>query len=364
MAQQLRAFEIRRPSNFHVHLRWGELMHTVAHISTKHCLYVKVMPNVQLVPGGPYLVTGWQLEQYRDALEPLLHPDVEVLYVLYLTEDMSRQDILDAHRIFGDRLYFKWYPRAGTTNSDAGFLDLRSAYPQIEVIDDLDLILSIHGEVLPNKNLKDMTPQELAEHYATAEQRFVPQLVDLESDFSLRFIVEHLSSAEGVDYIMGSRNGVAATVTSQHLWLTDADLHNCHNCCLPRVKGAQHRRALRAFVTSGSPKAIFGDDTAPHPEIKKIEDGANGVFSGPISPSLVAEVFEAELPDTMWMNRYEQFMSLNGPRFHGLPEPDEADTIMLVEEPWDVPAKVGDVVPFLAGQTMQWRVHDDRYNAA
>lgn len=362
MAQELRSFKIRRPSNFHVHLRWGELMHTVAHVSTKHYRYVKAMPNVKLTPDGPYLVNSFLLMQYRRELEQLLHPDVEVLYVLYVTEDMSRQDILDAYEIFGDRLYFKFYPRAGTTNSDAGFVDLRSAYPQIEVIDELGLILSIHGEVPPHKPLKDMTPGEQAKHYAKAEQRFLPQPEALETDFpNLRFIVEHLSSSEGVDYIMGARDGVAATVTSQHLVLTDADLDDCHNCCVPRVKGAKHQRALRAFVTCGSSKVFFGDDTAPHPVVDKVEKGANGVFSGPVSLPLVAEVFEAELPDTAWMHQYESFVSLAGPRFHGLREPDRRDTITLVEDSWQVPSMVGNVVPFMAGEELGWRVYDPRY---
>ena len=53
------------------------------------------------------------------------------------------------------------------------------------------------------------------------------------------------------------------------------------------------------------------------------------------------------------LDRLQGFASEFGPAFYGLPV--NTDTVTLERAPVTVPERIGDVVPFHAGETLGWR---------
>ncbi len=106
-----------------------------------------------------------------------------------------------------------------------------------------------------------------------------------------------------------------------------------------------------AAATSGDSGFFLGTDSAPHSRgAKECASGCAGVFSAPVALPLVAEIFEAA--DAL--DRLEQFTSVAGARFYGLPLNE--GSIVLRREPWQVPLEYTGVVPFLAGHSLVWSV--------
>jgi dihydroorotase len=244
----------------------------------------------------------------------------------------------------------KLYPANATTNAAHGVADVATLHPALEAMQRIGMPLLVHGEVTdPAVDVFDR------------EAVFIDRVLHgLARDFpALKIVFEHITTAEAVAFVEESGPNVAATVTPQHLIINRNALFDGglrpHAYCLPVAKRERHRQAVRRAATSGSPKFFLGTDSAPHAaEKKEAACGCAGIFNAPFALEAYATVFEEEGA----LDRFEAFASENGPNFYGLPLNE--DRIVLERAPVSVPdalpAAGSSVVPFLAGETLGWRL--------
>jgi dihydroorotase len=335
---------LTRPDDWHVHLRDGSGLHDVVTHTAARFARAIVMPNLD----PPVTTTDAALD-YRRRILQARPPgsDFEPLLTLYLTDTLAPAEI---HRAAasGQIHAVKLYPAGATTNSENGVTDIHRVYPTLEAMQREGLPLLVHGEVTdPQIDVFDR------------EQVFLDRvLTHLHSDFpDLRIVLEHVTTAEGVEFVESAGTRMAATITAHHLLLNRNALFRGglrpHHYCLPVLKRERHRRALVAAATGGNPRFFLGTDSAPHPRgAKESGCGCAGIFSAHAALELYAEVFEAEGA----LDRLEAFASHNGADFYGLPR--NQGTITLHRRGWEVPEELafGDetLVPLRAGETVGW----------
>jgi dihydroorotase len=211
---------------------------------------------------------------------------------------------------------------------------------------DIGMVLCVHGEVTdPEVDVFDR------------EAVFIDRVLSplLQELPELRVVFEHVTTEEAVQFVEDSPASVAATITPQHLHINRNAMLvggiRPHAYCLPIAKREKHRQVLRKAATSGSPKFFLGTDSAPHPRgAKESACGCAGIFNAPFALESYLTVFETEGA----LDRFEGFASENGPRFYGLPLNE--GTITLMREPSEVPEEIGGVVPFHAGEMLDWRL--------
>ena len=184
-------------------------------------------------------------------------------------------------------------------------------------------------------------------------------LAPMRRDFpALKVVLEHITTAESVQFVRAAGPALAATITAHHLRIDRQALFDGglrpHAYCLPVAKRRHHRTALRQAAISGDPKFFLGTDSAPHrKQDKESACGCAGIFSAPVALESYALTFDEEGA----LDRLEAFASEFGPRFYGLPLNE--GTITLHREAQTVPETTtrGDVcvVPFHAGETLAWR---------
>jgi dihydroorotase len=337
---------LRRPDDWHLHLRDGASLASVVGATARVFGRAIVMPNLK-----PPVTTVDAALAYRDRILGAAGPSSRFvpLMTLYLTDDTSADEIAKA-KASGAIVAVKVYPAGATTNSDAGVTSLDRARHAIAAIEKHGLVLSLHGEVTD----ADVDVYDRERVYI---ERTLRKLV---RDFpGLRIVLEHVTTREAAEFVASAGANVAATITPQHLmWSRNAMLVGGvrpHFYCLPILKRETHRRALVAAATSGSRKFFLGTDSAPHArDLKEHACGCAGCYSAPLALELYAEAFE----DAGALDRLEGFASLHGAAFYGLAPHD--DTVTLVRDPWTVPDAYpfGDdtVVPLRAGETVRWRL--------
>jgi dihydroorotase len=306
------------------------------------------MPNLQ-----PPVVTTRQALAYRDRVLDALPPggDFQPLMTLYLTDETSPDEVRtasDCDHVVGVKLY----PAGATTHSDSGVTDLERVAAVLETMQEIDMPLLVHGEVTdPEVDIFDR------------EKVFIDRVLDplVRRWPGLRVVLEHVTTRDGVQFVADGSSRLAATVTPQHLLLDRNDLLvggvRPHHFCLPVLKAREHREAVVQAATGADPRFFLGTDSAPHPRHKKESACASaGVFSAHGAIELYAEAFE----NAGALDRLEEFASLRGPAFYGLPP--NGDTITLERSPTGVPASYpfGDdvVVPLRAGESIRWSVVD------
>jgi dihydroorotase len=335
MSEQL---QVGVASDFHVHLRQGEMLASVAPLvrggGVGRCM---VMPNTR-----PPVVTADDVARYRAELTPHL-PGVDLLFSLYLDRRMSAEGLAAASA--AGAVAVKCYPRGVTTNSAGGVEDLAAYADLFGVMQELGMVLQFHGE-MPSSAGPEIC-------IMNAEQRFLPQLERIHAQFpKLKIILEHVTTRAAVSCVQGLGESVAATITVHHLDLTVDDWAiNHHNYCKPPAKLPDDREALREVVRSGDPRFFFGSDSAPHAvSAKQTRGAAAGVFTTPYVLAYLADAFER----FGCLDRLGAFVSSHGCAFYGVdPLPGE---VTLLRESWQVPDEVAGVVPFRAGDTLAWRV--------
>ncbi|MBA3505242.1 MAG: dihydroorotase [Betaproteobacteria bacterium] len=337
---------IRRPDDWHLHLRDGALMTAVVGASARVFGKAIVMPNLQ-----PPVTTVAAARSYRDRIMAALPAATRFapLMTLYLTDNTPVEEIArsKASQIIHA---VKYYPAGATTNSESGVTALDRMYPVLAAMEKQGVVLSIHGEVAaPDIDMFDR------------ERVFLDAvLTHLLMDFpGLRLVLEHITTSDAAAFVHDAGSNVAATITPQHLLYSRnallAGALRPHLYCLPILKRESHRQALVAAATSGNPKFFLGTDSAPHARrLKESACGCAGCFSAHAAIELYAEAFE----DAGALPALEGFASHFGADFYGLPR--NADTITLTREPWRVPAvyPFGDdeIVPLRAGEAVRWRV--------
>ncbi len=341
-----RSLIIRRPDDWHLHLRDGAMLEGVLPAS-RHFARAIVMPNLV-----PPVATAADARAYRDRILAALPKgqDFEPLMTLYLTETTDPADVAAA-AAEGLVRAVKLYPAGATTNSASGVRDVERVMPVLERMADIGLPLCVHGEVTdPAVDIFDREAVFL-DRVLEPLRRRLPEL---------RVVLEHVTTANGVEYVLGAEN-MGATLTVHHLILNRNHLLvggiRPHFYCLPIVKRERHRLALRAAATGGDPRFFLGTDSAPHArDTKEAACGCAGVFTAPVAMGWLAQVFEEEGA----LDRLEGFASLHGPGFYGLPPNEGTIVLERSDEAVAVAPLVetgaGPVVVFDPGAPLHWRV--------
>ncbi len=326
---------IRKPDDFHLHLRQGSPLGDYVRASAEGFSRALVMPNTL-----PPVTDPPGMKSYKAQIEDAA-AGFEALMTFKILPDMSPAIVPEMKK--AGALAGKLYPAGATTNAEDGISCYRDVRDVLAAMEEEGLVLSIHGE----------------EPEATVLERESVYLRELESlvrDFPrLKIVLEHISTAEGLKFISFLPDHIAASVTVHHLLYTLEDLigggMNPHLFCKPVVKSEADRRALVDAVCSGHPKLFFGSDSAPHPREKK--EGplcAAGVFTAPAALPLLAELFEKENA----LDRLEAFVSEKGAQFYGLPL--NSGSITLEKRSWTLPDLIGGAVPLGAGEKMNWKI--------
>ena len=314
---------LARPDDWHLHLRDGAALRAVVADSALRFARAIVMPNLT-----PPVRSVEDARAYRQRILDALPAGArfEPLMTLYLTEATTPALILAA-KASGIVHAVKYYPAGATTNSQSGVTDLSRCDEVFAAMQDVGLPLLLHGEVTdPAVDVFDREAVFIERHGRALVERFP----------GLRIVMEHVSTREGVDFVLAAREGVAATLTPQHLLMNRnalfADGLRPHAFCLPVLKREAHRTALVAAAVSGNPRFFLGTDSAPHPRHAKESDcGCAGIYSAHAAIELYAEVFDAANA----LDRLESFASFHGPDFYRLPR--NTDSLTLVREPVPVP---------------------------
>lgn len=336
---------LRRPDDWHVHLRDGDMLRAVLGHTARQFARAIVMPNLQ-----PPVTTTALAIAYRERILAALKPGAhfQPLMTAYLTDGTDPDDIA---RGFQDGVLTacKLYPAHATTNSEHGVTDVRNIAGVLERMQEIGMPLLVHGEVTdPAVDIFDR------------EAVFIDRVYSkIAADFpTLKTVFEHITTAEAAAFVQDGGPNIAATVTPHHLRINRNAMFDGgirpHFYCLPVAKREQHRLALRRFATSGSPKVFLGTDSAPHAIGKKeAACGCAGVFNAPFAIESYAATFEEDGA----LDRLEAFGSENGPRFYGLPLNEDRIVLERGGEraPEQVADEVGGLKPFHAGETLAWR---------
>ncbi|MCZ6860745.1 MAG: dihydroorotase [Alphaproteobacteria bacterium] len=312
---------IRRPDDWHLHLRDGDIMRAVLPYTAAVFGRAIVMPNLI-----PPVTTKETAIAYRNRILKALPPGhrFEPLMTYYLTDATDDDDLREG---FEEGVFAaaKLYPAGATTNSESGVTSVERIYPILETMQKLGMPLLVHGEVVDSD--VDVFDREAV---------FIDRVLDpLRKDLpDLRIVFEHVTTAEAVDYVQANSEGLGATITPHHLVINRNSMFRGglrpHMYCLPVAKRENHRLALRAAATSADHRFFLGTDSAPHPSRDKESDcGCAGIFNAPTAMSCLAQIFDEENA----LGCLEAFTSLNGARFYGLPVNDDTVTLTKAAEP-------------------------------
>ncbi len=346
MSSQLTTLTLRRPDDWHIHLRDDEMLHTVLPHTSEHFGRAIVMPN--LVPPVTSVTAA---EAYRQRILDALPQEHQFtpLMTCYLTDSLYPDEI---ERGFTSKVFTaaKLYPAHATTNSSHGVTSIDHIAGVLARMEQIGMPLLIHGEVTDSHiDIFDREAQFIDKVLIPLRQRFP----------ALRVVMEHITTREAAQYVQEGNEFLAATITPQHLMFNRNHMLSGgirpHLYCLPILKRNIHQQALRDAVASGHPRFFLGTDTAPHTQSRKESScGCAGVFNAPTALAAYATVFE----ELGALTHLEAFCSLNGPAFYQLPVNEE--TITLTRREWTVPQAfaLGDesLIPFLAGETLHWQV--------
>ncbi len=337
---------IRRPDDWHVHLRDGDVMRGVLPYTARQFARAIVMPNL-----SPPIAGVAAAMAYRDRILAALPEGAAFtpLMTCYLTD---ASDPAELARGFADGVFTaaKLYPAHATTGSAHGVTDIANIHGVLEKMQDIGMPLLVHGEVTD-------AATDIFDREAVFIERILSPLLRRLPD--LKVVFEHITTSEAVAFVESSGPRVGATITPQHLHINRNAMFagglRPHAFCLPVAKREKHRLALRKAATSGSPKYFLGTDTAPHAvSAKESACGCAGIFNAPFALESYAAVFDEE--DAL--DRFEGFASEHGPRFYGLPLNE--GTITLARASVDVPATIDacgtPIVPFHAGDRLRWRM--------
>jgi dihydroorotase len=335
---------LRRPDDWHIHLRDGAMMATVLPLTARQFARAIVMPNL-----APPVTDIAAALAYRKRIVAALPAgsDFTPLMTAYLTDASDPAEIARGHEQ-GIFVAVKLYPAHATTNSAHGVTSIDRVMPVLERMAAIGMPLLIHGESTdPDVDVFDREAVFIDRTLAPLRRR-LPEL---------RIVLEHVTTAEAVAFVEAAGANLAATITAHHLMINRNAIFRGgirpHLYCLPIAKREKHRLALRRAAISGRPQFFLGTDSAPHAiPTKETACGCAGIFTAPCALELYAEVFEEE--DAL--DRFEAFASLNGPAFYRLPFNE--DRVTLRREACLVPETVGSgelaVAPFRAGERLRW----------
>ncbi|OGA73432.1 MAG: dihydroorotase [Betaproteobacteria bacterium RIFCSPLOWO2_12_FULL_65_14] len=337
---------IKRPDDWHLHLRDGPAMASVLRDTARRFARAIVMPNLK-----PPVRTTEEALAYRQRLLAAL-PDgaaFEPLMTLYLTDDTAPDEIARA-KLSGRVHAVKLYPAGATTHSDSGVTRVSRCFNALEKMQEVGLPLLIHGESTdPAVDVFDREKAFIEEVLGPLVDRF----------HGLKVVLEHITTRDAAQYVEVTGANVAATITAHHLLMNRNALFmggiRPHHYCLPVLKREEHREALVEAAVSGNPKFFLGTDSAPHPRRdKEAGCGCAGMYTAHAAIELYAVAFE----EAGALDKLEGFASVHGAQFYGLPV--NRETVTLAREEWRVPERVEfgseELVPLRAGETIPWKL--------
>jgi dihydroorotase len=328
---------IRRPDDFHVHLRDGAMLKAVLPFTAAQFARGVIMPNLV-----PPVTSVTDAKAYRERIlaARAASSDFQPLMTCYLTDETSPDEI---ERGFKDGVWVaaKLYPAGATTNAHHGVTDLPALAPVLERMEKISMPVLIHGEATdPAVDIFDREAM-------------------LKRHAGLKVVIEHVTTAETVDIVRAHASHTAGTITPHHLVINRTSLFQGglrpHLYCLPVAKRERHRLALRKAVTSGDACFFIGTDTAPHRRnAKEAECCSAGVFGGATALQTYVQVFDEEGA----LDRFEAFASVNGAKFYGLELNRGTITLERREAPVMAAVAVEDteVVVFRGGEKLPWSV--------
>ena len=341
---------IKRPDDWHVHLRDGVMMEAVLPYTARQFHRAIIMPNLVNPITTPRLA-----DEYKKRILQSLEANTEYskfmpLMTCYLTDETSGDIIAEGFE--GEHFFAaKLYPANATTNSSMGVTDVKNLVPVFSVMEQLGMPLLIHGEV------SDSSIDIFDREYVFMKEILTPLINEFPK---LKIVMEHITTKEAVEFVRINRKQVSATITAHHLIINRTNIFdggiNPHKYCLPIPKREVHRLSLREAATSGDSCFFLGTDTAPHRiGDKESSCGCAGIFSAVNALELYAQVFEEENA----LNKFEKFASLNGPAFYGLKANE--DKVNLSKKKWRVPDLIhisdgSSIIPFKAGETLDWKM--------
>ncbi|MCM2129461.1 dihydroorotase [Larsenimonas rhizosphaerae] len=340
---------IRRPDDWHLHLRDGDTLNTVLPHTSQLFARAIVMPNL-----APPITTLEMARSYRERILAALPEghDFTPLMTCYLNEHVTRDTLVHGHEQ-GILTAAKLYPANATTNSSHGVRDVADIYPLLDTMQRIGMPLLVHGEVTRGDiDIFDREKYFIDDVMSGIRQRF-PEL---------KVVFEHITTKEAAQFVQDGDEFLAATLTPQHLAQNRNDMLvggiRPHLYCLPILKRAEHQAALRQAVASGHPRFFLGTDSAPHVvAAKETSCGCAGVFNTSAALSVYADVFEQENA----LQHFEAFCSDNGPAFYGLPRNE--GTVTLTRTPTLMADHIGQgeqmFVPYKAGEHLSWSVKRD-----
>ena len=343
----INSIKIIRPDDWHVHLREGNMLEAVTRYSSRASHRSIVMPNLEIP-----ITTSQQARDYKEMILSVSKGNSFLpLVPCYLTETLNLVDFktaLEKNIFVGAKLY----PTNTTTNSSFGITKIENIFPMLEILENLNKPLLVHGEkVREDIDIFDREKFFIDEELDIIRNKFT----------NLKIILEHVSSEYGADYVNSNKN-IAGTITPHHLMLTKKDvflddLINPHHFCMPVVKTELDLLALRKYACSGNNKFFIGTDSAPHHVNTKIPNlkSKPGIFSAPCSIELYTSIFEEENA----LDQLENFCSINGPSFYNLPI--NSDYIELLKKKWIVPEytefKDVKIKNYMGGKELNWKIN-------
>jgi dihydroorotase len=342
MTQEL---TLTRPDDWHLHVRDGAALNVVVPHTAAQFARAIIMPNLK-----PPVTTAEQAMAYKNRILAAVPQGMvfEPLMTLYLTDNLDPAEIARAKA--AGVVACKLYPAGATTNSDAGVTDLRKIYPVLEAMQREGVLLLVHGEVTTSDiDLFDREAVFIERH-----------LMPLRRDFpGLKIVMEHITTAEAVQYVSAADSHLAATITVHHLLYNRNAIFTGgirpHYYCLPVLKRETHRQALVLAATSGDPRFFLGTDSAPHPaHLKEHATGCAGCYTAHAAIEMYAEAFD----QAGALDKLEGFASWFGADFYGLPR--NTDRITLRRENWTPPESYAfgeaELKPLRSGESLPWRL--------
>ena len=337
---------IRRPDDWHVHLRDGAMLAACAVHTARQFARAIIMPN--LVPPVTKVA---EAVAYRDRIRAAVPADLrfEPLMTCYLTDGADPAELLRGKQE-GVWVAAKLYPAHATTNSAHGVTSMDRVAKGLEAMEKAGMPLLVHGEVTdPEVDIFDREAVFLDKILAPLLKRHQ----------GLKVVLEHITTADGVAFVEANPGRMGGTITPHHLSYNRNAIFKGgirpHFYCLPIAKREEHRLALRRAATSGDPAFFLGTDTAPHTaDTKECACGCAGIFNAPVAMQVYAQVFAEEGA----LGKLEAFASLNGPRFYGLPVNEERVTLRAetldAPESVDVPGMEKTIVVFRPDTPVGW----------
>lgn len=345
----INSITIAQPDDLHLHVRDGEALKSVVPDTARQFARAIIMPNL-----AEPITTADQAKLYRNEILASVAnieacKNFEPLMTLYLTDKTTAKTIIDAKES-GIIHALKLYPAGATTNSDKGVTDLSNIYPALEKMQELGILLLVHGEVTdPAIDIFDR------------EKIFIETILEplIKRFPTLKVILEHITTHDAVEFVLNAPDTVAATITAHHLLMNRNDIFTGgirpHHYCLPILKRETHRQALVKAATSGNPKFFLGTDSAPHTQgAKESACGCAGMYTAFHAMELYVEAFDKANA----LDKLEGFASFYGADFYRLTR--NTESITLNREFWEVPKELplGDqkIIPLRAGENCEWKM--------